>query len=64
MRGALDRLGFIRDDWNFPLVVERLDDSLSADEVAPKMVRRSQRLSDSEVRRLQGIISSSYKEAK
>jgi len=35
MRGALDQLGFVRDDWNFPLVVERLDDSISAAAVAP-----------------------------
>ncbi len=36
MQPVLAELGFSRDDWNFPLVVERLDDSISADDVAPE----------------------------
>jgi hypothetical protein len=36
MEPTLRELGFRRDDWNFPLVVECLDDSILPDDVAPE----------------------------
>jgi hypothetical protein len=36
MEPVVQDLGFGRDDWNFPLVVERLDDSIVPEDVAPE----------------------------
>lgn len=32
---TLERLGFDLDDWTFPLIVDRLDDSIAAGDVDP-----------------------------